>query len=68
MSDIEYLEMINWHLTRLQDRIKFMKYKIFINELPDFIDELPEIKRDLNTKSNDLELYCRALINKLENE
>jgi hypothetical protein len=33
-----------------------------------FINELPEIKKDLNKKSNDLELYCRALINKLENE
>jgi hypothetical protein len=61
MSDIEYLEMINKNLIRLQDRIEFMKYNIFINELP-------EIKKDLNKKSNDLELYCRALINKLENE
>jgi len=59
MTDIEYLEMIEWHLTRLQDRIKFMPYNIFINELP-------EIKMDINRKSNDLELYCRALINKLE--
>jgi hypothetical protein len=61
MSDIEYLEMINKNLIRLQDRIKFMNKNIFINELP-------EIKKDLNKKSNDLELYCRALINKLENE
>jgi hypothetical protein len=61
MSDIEYLEMINNNLIRLQDRIKFMNKNIFINELP-------EIKKDLNKKSNDLELYCRALINKLENE
>jgi len=61
MMDIEYLEMIEWHFKRLKDRIEFMKYNIFINELP-------EIKRDLNRKSNDLELYCRALINKLENE
>jgi hypothetical protein len=61
MSDIEYLEMIDWHFKRLKDRIEFMPYNIFINELP-------EIKRDLNRKSNDLELYCRALINKLQNE
>jgi hypothetical protein len=61
MSDIEYLEMIEWHFNRLKDRIKFMNKNIFINELP-------EIKKDLNKKSNDLELYCRALINKLENE
>jgi hypothetical protein len=61
MSDIEYLEMINKNLIRLQDRIKFMNRNIFINELI-------EIKKDLNKKSNDLELYCRALINKLENE
>jgi hypothetical protein len=61
MSDIEYLEMIDKNLIRLQDRIKFMNKNIFINELP-------EIKKDLNKKSNDLELYCRALINKLENE
>jgi hypothetical protein len=60
MNDIEYIEMINWHLTKLQDRIKFMPYNIFINELP-------EIKMDINRKSNDLELYCRALRDKLEN-
>jgi hypothetical protein len=61
MNDIEYIEMINWHLTRLQDRIKFMPYNIFINELP-------EIKMDINRKTNDLELYCRALRDKLEND
>jgi hypothetical protein len=61
MNDIEYIEMINWHLTRLHDRIKFMPYNIFINELP-------EIKMDINRESNDLELYCRALRDKLENE
>jgi len=56
---IEYLEIIDYELKRLQSKIKFLPYTFIPNNF--------EIKLDIIRECNEIELYCRALKDKLEN-
>ena len=58
-NKIDYLEIIDYELKRLQSNIKYLPYTF----IPNNFDILFNIIRECN----EIELYCRALRDKLEN-
>jgi hypothetical protein len=60
MSEIDYIEEIDYWLKQLKDEIRYVKFNVHDNRI-DFS------KKFINNRCNNILLYTRALRDKLEN-